>query len=89
MTEESQKKIQETYARIENLWQIVLEKDLHFELVMYGSVINGLSLAEKNASDLDLILVVKQILCENLSDQIFKEEYICFEYDCIDPVMII
>lgn len=76
MTEESQKKIQETYARIENLCQIVLEKDLHFELVMYGSVINGLSLAEKNASDLDLILVVKQILCENLSDQIFKEEYI-------------
>ena len=43
---------------------------------MYGSVINGLSLTEKNASDLDLILVIKSILCEDLADQIFKDKFI-------------
>jgi hypothetical protein len=76
MTEESKNKIEETYARILTLCQNAFEKDLHFELVMYGSAINGLSLGEKNGSDLDLIVVIKSILCEDLSDQIIKEMYI-------------
>ena len=76
MTEESEKKIQETYARILKLCKTALEKDLNFQLVMYGSVINGLSLAGKNTSDLDLILVIKSILCEDLADQIFKDKFI-------------
>jgi hypothetical protein len=41
---------------------------MDFEIVKYGSAVNGLSISGENGSDLDLILVITQVLNEDLSE---------------------
>ena len=45
-------------------------------MVKYGSAVNGLSISGNNGSDLDLILVLKELLNDNLEKQMDQEKKI-------------
>jgi hypothetical protein len=49
---------------------------MHFELVKYGSAVNGLSISGEDGSDLDLILVLKELLNDDLEKQLNQEKEI-------------
>jgi hypothetical protein len=49
---------------------------MHFDLVKYGSAVNGLSISGEDGSDLDLILVLTELLDDNLEKQLNQEKEI-------------
>lgn len=49
---------------------------MHFDLVKYGSAVNGLSISWEDGSDLDLILVLTELLDDNLEKQLNQEKEI-------------
>ncbi len=63
--------IEKTYKRVKEVCSLALaEKYPDFDLVKYGSAINGLSITgQKEDSDLDLILVINDALMKNLKQQ--------------------
>ena len=73
MKEDDLQKIECTFQKINKICKEALRENIHFELVKYGSAVNGLSLSGQHGSDLDLILVVSQVLCDDLYNQMIEE----------------
>lgn len=67
MTEEDLQSVRTTYSKVLDICEKALGDPYPFELVKYGSAVNGLSLSRsEHGSDLDLILLVNSILNEDL-----------------------
>ena len=76
MKEDDLLKIESTIKKIFNLCKDALGQNQRFELVKYGSAVNGLSVSGEDGSDLDLILVVTQVLNDDLQKQMMQEKNI-------------
>jgi hypothetical protein len=68
--------IQSTFSKIRTICTVALGNNVQFKLVKYGSAVNGLSISGNNGSDLDLILVLKELLNDNLEKQMDQEKKI-------------